>query len=77
MMTKSQSWGNSWFTGRIQRKDSNGWWTHVHMAWSEVWASTDHTLRVTLQARGSKALRLLVLGAYKQGAALPFCTERR
>ena len=47
------------------------------MAWSEVWASTDHTLRVTLQARGSKALRLLVLGAYKQGAALPFCTERR
>ena len=77
MMTKSQSWGNSWFTGRIQRKDSNGWWTQVRKAWSEVWASTDHTLRVTLQARGSKALRLLVLGAYKQGAALPFCTERR
>lgn len=46
----------------------------VDKAWSEVWASTNHTPRVTLKAWGSKALRLPVKGAYK---GLPHLSAQR
>ena len=67
---------SSWFTGRMQGKDRDGWWTYVSESLSEVWVSLVHTPRVTLQAHGYPSPEAPSARSFHLDP-LSFCTERR